>query len=105
VRSLAASVAAAAATIVLPSVMARGSGGTDARFAVGAAIGVAGVIGFVAQRPGRPLAANVRANAPQRDAWTRRVDTVKAENATRRANVRLVIRAGPIVTADRGGAP
>lgn len=104
VRSLAVGVAAAAAAIVLPSVMAHGSGGSDARFAVGAAIGVAGVIGFVAQRPGRPLAANIRANAPQRDAWTRRLDAVRAENATRRATVRLVIRAGPIATADRAGA-
>ncbi|HYL22107.1 MAG TPA: hypothetical protein VEU74_10110 [Gemmatimonadales bacterium] len=104
VRSFAAGIAAAAAAIVLPSVMARGAGGSDARFAVGAAIGVAGMIGFVAQRPGRPLAAIVRANALQRDAWMRRLDAVKAENATRRATVRLVIRAGPIVTADRGGA-
>src|SRR5207244_11171973 len=69
-RSLAAGVAAAAAVIILPSVVARGSGGNDARFAVGAAIGIAGVVGFIAQRPGRPLAANIRANAPQRDAWT-----------------------------------
>ena len=105
VRSLAAGVAAAAAAIVLPSVMARGSGGSDARFAVGGAIGLAGVIGFIAQRPGRPLAANVRANAPERDAWTQRLDAVKAENATRRATVRLVIRAAPVVTAERGSGP
>ena len=103
VRSLAAGVAAAAAAIVLPSVMARGAGGSDARFAVGAAIGVAGVVGFIAQRPGRPLAANVQANTLQRDAWMRRLDSVKGENATRRATARLVIRADPIVTADRGG--
>jgi len=104
-RSLAAGVAAAAAVIILPSVVARGSGGNDARFAVGAAIGIAGVVGFIAQRPGRPLAANIRANAPQRDAWTKRLDAVKAENATRRAAVHMVIRAGSIETADRGGRP
>jgi len=28
---------------------------------------------------------------------------VKAENATRRASLRLVIRAAPITTAERGG--
>ncbi|HEV2751711.1 MAG TPA: hypothetical protein VGV12_14410 [Gemmatimonadales bacterium] len=102
VRSLAAGVVAAAAAIALPSLVARGSRGSDARFAVGAAIGAAGVVGFIAQRP-RPLAANVRANAPQRDAWTRRLEAVKDSNATRRATVRLVIRAGPLATAERGG--
>src|SRR5690349_7167007 len=103
VRSLAAGFVAAVAAIALPSVVAHGSRGSDARFAVGAAIGTAGVVGFVAQRPGRPLAANIRANAPQRDAWTRRLEAVKAENATRRASLRLVIRAAPITTAERGG--
>ena len=104
VRSLAAGFVAAVAAIALPSVVAHGSGGgSDARFAVGAAIGTAGVVGFIAQHPGRPLAANIRANAPQRDAWTQRLESVKAENATRRASLRLVIRAAPIATADRGG--
>lgn len=103
VRSLAAGFVAAAAAIALPSVVAHGSRGSDARFVVGAAIGTAGVVGFIAQRPGRPLAANIRANAPERDAWTRRLEAVKAENATRRASLRLVIRAAPITTAERGG--
>jgi hypothetical protein len=105
VRSLATGAVAAAAVIILPSVVARGSGGNGARFAVGAAIGIGGAVGFIAQRPGRPLAANVRANALQREAWTQRLDVVKAENATRRATVRLVIRAGPLETADRGRRP
>jgi hypothetical protein len=104
VRSLAAGVVAAAAVIALPSIIARNSGGNDARFAVGAAVGAAGVVGFITQRPGRPLVQNIRANAPQRDAWMRRVEGVKTENANRRATVRLVIRAEPLATAERTGS-
>jgi len=95
---------AAAAVIALPSIIARNSGGNDARFAVGAAVGAAGVVGFITQRPGRPLVQNIRANAPQRDAWMKRVETVKAENANRRATLRIVIRAEPLATAERAGS-
>jgi hypothetical protein len=76
---------------------------TPARFAVGAAVGVAGIAGFFTQQRGHPIDANIRANAPQREAWQRRVDAVKAENATRRSAVRMVVRATPQNVADRGG--
>jgi len=68
---------------------------------VGAAVGVAGFVGFFAHKP-RPLEANVRANASQRDAWKKKLDAVKAENATRLRTVRLVVRAGPETIAERG---
>ena len=61
-RSLAAGLVVGAAAVALPSIMARGKDATGARFAVGAAVGVSGLVGFFAQRP-RPLEANVRANA------------------------------------------
>src|SRR5437660_315824 len=100
-RSLAAGLVAGAAAVALPSIMARGKDATGARFAVGAAVGVAGFVGFFAHKP-RPLAANVRANASQRDAWKKKLDAVKAENATRLRTVRLVVRAGPETIAERG---
>ena len=48
------------------------------------------------------LEANVRANASQRDAWKRKVDQVKAENANRLQKTRLEVRAGPVTVAERG---
>src|SRR6266566_991297 len=62
-RSLAAGLVTGAAAVA--SIMARGKDATGARFAVGAAVGVAGFVGFFAHKP-RPLGANVRANAAQR---------------------------------------
>src|SRR5437016_101394 len=92
---------AGAAVVALPSLMAQGKDATGARFAVGAAVGVSGLVGFFARKP-RPLDANVRANASQREAWKRRVDAVKAENAARLRTTRLVVRAGPETIAERG---
>ena len=100
-RSLAAGLVAGAAAVALPSIIAQGKDATGARFAVGAAVGVAGFVGFFAHKP-RPLEANVRANASQRDAWKKKLDAVKAENATRLRTVRLVVRAGPETIAERG---
>ena len=100
-QSLAAGLVAGAAVVALPSLMAQGKDATGARFAVGAAVGVSGLVGFFARKP-HPLDANVRANASQRDAWKRRVDAVKAENAARLRTMRLVVRAGPETIAERG---
>jgi len=100
-QSLAAGLVAGAAVVALPSLMAQGKDATGARFAVGAAVGVSGLVGFFARKP-RPLDANVRANASQREAWKRRVDAVKAENAARLRTTRLVVRAGPETIAERG---
>ncbi len=100
-QSLAAGLVAGAAVVALPSLIAQGKDATGARFAVGAAVGVSGLVGFFARKP-RPLDANVRANASQRDAWKRRVDAVKAENAARLRTMRLVVRAGPETVAERG---
>jgi len=91
------------AVAALPAVV----GGTDTpsgpRIAVAGTIGVAGLLGYVLHRPGRPLAANVRANQALRDAWQRRVATTTAENGRRRQEVRLVVRAGePTAIQPRG---
>jgi hypothetical protein len=100
-RSLAAGLVAGAAAVALPSILAPGKEASGARFAVGATVGVAGFVGFFARKP-RPLAANVRANASQRDAWKKKLDAVRAENVARLRTTRLVVRAGPETIAERG---
>jgi hypothetical protein len=102
-RSLAAGLAAGGAVVALPSLMAKGKDapGGGARFAVGAVVGVSGFVGFFSRKP-RPIEANVRTNASKRDAWKRKLDEVKAENATRLRGMRLVVRAGTETIAERG---
>jgi len=93
-RALLGGVVLSSAVAALPALV----GGTDAssgpRIAVAGTIGLAGLLGYVLHRPGRPLAANVRANQTLRDAWQRRVEAATAENARRRRDVRVVVRAG-----------
>jgi hypothetical protein len=100
-RSLAAGLVAGASAVALPSILAPGKDATGARFAVGATVGVAGLVGFFARKP-KPLDANVRANASVRDAWKKKLDAARAENAARLRTVRLVVRAGPDTIAERG---
>ncbi len=93
-RSLVGGLLLSGAVAALPALV----GGTDTpsgpRLAVAGTIGLAGLVGSVLQRPGRPLAANMRANQALRDAWQRRVEATQADNARRRRDVRLVVRAG-----------
>jgi len=91
----------ASAAVAIPSVV----GGTETsggpRIALAGVVGVAGLVGWVLHRPGRPLEANVRANQALRDAWQRQVTEVQADNTRRLAAVRLAIHAG--VPAPPGG--
>jgi hypothetical protein len=98
--SLAAGAFAGGAVVALPALFGRGGEATGARFAVAAAVSIAGLVGFFAHQP-RPIEANIRANAPARADWQRRVDAVKAENGKRRGSARLLIRAGPVTVAER----
>src|SRR5690242_5469884 len=98
--SLAAGTLAAGAVVALPSLFGRSGEATGARFAVAAAVSIAGLVGFFAHQP-RPIEANIRANAPARADWQRRVEAVKGENAKRRGSARLLIRAGPVTVAER----
>lgn len=100
-RSLGAGLGAGVVVVLLPSVMASGSNATQARFVVAGAVSLSGVYGFLAQRPGRPLEANVVANRALRDAWERRRDQVVQENATRRRDLRLRIVTGPATPVER----
>lgn len=98
---LASGLAAGAATVVLPR--AFGSDGAGpARFAIGGAIGLAGVIGFVIGRRAEVIPANVAANEAVRNAWRQRADSVTAVNRERRAAPTLLISAGTPEQRDGG---
>ena len=94
VRALATGLAAAAVVVVLPSLVSGGSGGMGERFAVAGALGVAGVVGFQVRRRPQQIPANIAANQALRLSWQRQADAIRAENAARRQEVRLVVRAG-----------
>ena len=94
VRALATGLAAAAVVVVLPSLVSGGSGGMGERFAVAGALDVAGVVGFQVRRRPQQIPANIAANQALRLSWQRQADAIRAENAARRQEVRLVVRAG-----------
>src|SRR5207253_294328 len=85
-RALLGGVLLATTVAALPSVV--GSDPPDrSRLAVAGAVGVAGALGYVLHRPGRPLTANIQANQAVRARWQQSVAAVKAQNAQRRDDV------------------
>lgn len=91
-RALAVGVVGGLAAIALPALAAESPNGPE-RFILGATLGLSGVIGFIAQRPGRQLSGNVAANREEREAWERAVEEIHEQNVSRR-QVRLRISAG-----------
>jgi hypothetical protein len=78
------------AAAALPSLVGS-SEASRTRYLVGAAIGVAGFVGFATQSEQRSIPANVEANATRRRAWMREVDRIRAENERRRRSARMQI--------------
>jgi hypothetical protein len=95
-RALAGGLLSAAAVVIMPSIISSGSKPTGGRFAVAAATGIAGFVGFSLRRHPLPIPGNMAANQAARLAWQRTIEQVKAENATRVGATRMVIRAGPV---------
>jgi hypothetical protein len=93
-RALATGLVAAAAAMVLPSVVSSGTPAMGERFAVAGALGVAGVVGYQLQRRPQPIPENIAANQERHRSWQQRADSVRAVNAARERAVRLEIRAG-----------
>jgi hypothetical protein len=108
VRSLAAGLLIGAAAVSLPEIVAPGERSSGTRLAVGGTLALSGVIGYLAQPPGRPLPDNIAANRARRDEWRRRTDAIIAENARRQRGASLHVRAGgqPVaIERGDGGAP
>jgi hypothetical protein len=102
-RSLIAGLIVGAGVAVLPTLIAPDADASPARFAVGGAISVAGIVGFLRGRPGRTIAENVRANELLRSEWEARRDEVVRQNQARLVEVTLVIRAGRPSVVDAEG--
>jgi len=94
VRSLFGGLGLGLAATALPAILANGENPTPARFVVGGAVSVAGIVGFLTHRAGRLIPANAAANQARRDTWRARAQAVGRENAERRRDVRLTVRAG-----------
>jgi hypothetical protein len=101
IEALAGGVLGAASVLVLPRVLAPGSELTGARFVVAGGVSLAGIAGFLARYPGRPIARNVEANRVVRQRWVEQSESVRLENIERRRDARLTIRAGPAVHIER----
>jgi len=102
VAALLGSALAAAAVVALPAFANARADAGSGRFVVAGAVGVSGLVGFAAQRRPQPIAENIAANQAARLGWQRQVEQVRADNAARRRDVRLVITAG---TAQAVGSP
>ena len=94
VRALLGGIALSGAVVAIPSVVGGSGGPSGSRVAVAGTIGFAGVLGYLLHRPGRPLPVNIRRNQARRQVWQQQVADVSAENARRRAAVRLAVHAG-----------
>lgn len=80
--------------MALSSGLASGADLSESRLAIGTAISLAGIAGFLQKRPGRPIPANVAHNDSLRRTWRDRIAAVLQENDRRRADVRITVRAG-----------
>ena len=96
-RSLAGGLLIGAAAVSLPQIVAPGQRSSGTRIAVGGTLALSGLVGYLAQPPGRPLPDNVAANQVRREDWRRRTDAVIAENARRKAGASFRVRAGQSV--------
>lgn len=100
-RALGVGLGAGIVVAALPSVMASGSSPSGGRFVVAGAVSLTGIYGFLTQRPGRPIAANITVNQARRAAWQRQREAIVQENITRRRNLRLRLFATPPAADDR----
>ncbi len=97
-KALAPGAAVGAAIILLPGLMAGGEDAVGGRLVVGGAVTLGGVIGFFTRHPGAAIRENVERNRALRDRWRDARDAAAAENARRRRDRRLQVRAGePVV--------
>jgi len=104
VRALLGGVLVSGAVVALPAIVGGGGGPSGPRVAVAGTVGLASLVGYILHRPGRPLAANIRANEARRAEWRQRAADVEAENARRVRRARLAIRAGEPTVIRPGGS-
>jgi hypothetical protein len=81
------------AALILPA-LDSDSDNRDVRIVVGGVVTLAGLVGFVLQRPSTAIPENVAHNDSLRTAWQEEAARVEQENQRRRGVSRFVIRAG-----------
>jgi hypothetical protein len=87
------------AVAALPAVVDHGANPSPARFAVGGAVSIAGIAGFLTHRSGEPIAANAAANRTRWDEWQAQTQAIARENAARRNGTQVRVKVGtPVVS-------
>lgn len=102
IEALMGAVIGGVAVTLLPSVFAPGTSLSPSRFAVGGAVGLAGITGLITRLPGSPLRANIRSNDAIRREWQGRVAAVVRQNTARLTTSHLIIHSGLPVTTELG---
>ncbi len=93
-EALVGGLAAGVGIVVLPSLVASDAQLSGTRIVVGSGVAIAGVFGFLRNRPGAPISANIEHNRAVRESWQLDVDRAADENRRRLARPRLVVEAG-----------
>ena len=83
------------AVALLPGLVAGGDAPSGSRYVVAGGLSLAGLVGFLKHRPGRPLPDNIAANQSLREGWQAQVQTTAQENVIRAQQKRLDIHVGP----------
>jgi len=102
-RALGAGLAGAALSLALPAVVATDGASAPSRYLVAMSLTAAGVLGYIAARPGRPIPDNIVTNQIMRDGWRRERDAVVVENEARRRDLLVRFRAEDVIEIDPGG--
>lgn len=82
------------AVALLPGLVAGGDAPSGSRYVVAGGLSIAGLVGFLKHRPGRPLPDNIAANQALREGWQAQVQTTAQENVIRAQQKRLDIHVG-----------
>jgi hypothetical protein len=102
--SLAGGLLLGAATAAVPALVAPDASLSGGQYAVGVALAVAGVVGFVLGRDEQPIPENIAANDSTRAVWQAGVASAAAENERRRATAGVYVRTGAAQVIDPEGS-
>jgi hypothetical protein len=99
-RSLGMGLLAGLTVAVAPSAIASGTEISGLRFAVAGSLSAAGIVGFLTQRPGRPVPAHIAYNDSLRADWRDRVAAIVTHNANvPGARLRITVGSATVVEA------
>jgi len=104
-RALLPGIAAGAAIVILPKVVASDHA-SNARLFIGGSVAIAGVAAFLSHHPGQGIPENEQYNRNLRETWRRNAAEVSRRNADRVRGAKLIIRPGaPSLVTGAGDTP